>query len=413
MQTQKDVSVCLIQNNNSWGAAMNSSQSAFSNFIRRLFAEKEPFNFNETEYKTNYQHLKKMRVSNPGIDEESIFEMHQPQHFNPKLIVISPQKKAQHFPLYPNSEVIIGRHTLSDIKINGFGISDFHAKLILSGDKVYIEDLHSKSGTFVNGRRSTPGLSGELADKTTVTIKNYQFHFDIPKPALPTLPEIIEEHSQTNAISDYTCSQLINENQKLAFWQSSFTELLVTAIINETPDTKTIRLASDRPLLFHYQPGQFVTLHLNINGQEVKRSYSIASSPSRPFGIEITVKKTPGGLVSNWLHNQLQVSDRLMVKGPMGRFSCFNYPAAKLLLIAAGSGVAPIMSMLRWLSDVCAKVDVQVVLSFRYPADIIYRRELKLLIYRHKNIHIQITLTGKNIGKKTGRDHWVASINRC
>jgi glycine betaine catabolism B len=392
---------------------LNSSQSAFSNFIRRLFAEKELFDINLTEQKTNYQHLKKMRASNPGIDEGSIFEMHQPQHFNPKLIVISPKKTPRQIPLYPDSEVIIGCHALSDIKINGFGIFDFHAKVILSGDKVYIEDLHSKSGTFVDGQRLTPGLPEELVDKTTVIIKKYQFYFEIPKPVQPALPEIIEEQSQANVIRDYTYSKLINEYQKLDFWQPPFTELIVTAIINETPDTKTIRLASDRPLLFHYQPGQFVTLHLNINGQEVNRSYSIASSPSRPFCIEITVKMTPGGLVSNWLHNQLQVNDRLMVKGPMGRFSCFNYPAAKLLLIAAGSGVAPIMSMLRWLTDVGAEVDVQVVISFRYPDDIIYRRELKLLQMRHKNLHIQITLTGKDIAKKTGWDHWGASINRC
>lgn len=200
---------------------MISCQSAFSNFIQRIFAKKELFNINESEQKTNYQHLKKIHASNPGIDEESIFETHQPQHFKPKLIVISPKKTAQQIPLYPNSEMIIGRHALSDIKINGFGISDFHAKLILSCNKVYIEDLYSKSGTFVDGRRSTPGLSDELADKTTVIIKNYQFQFDIPKPSQPALPEIIEKHSQAIAISDYTCSQLINEYQRLDFWQSS------------------------------------------------------------------------------------------------------------------------------------------------------------------------------------------------
>ena len=92
----------------------------------------------------------------------------------------------------------------------------------------------------------------------------------------------------------------------------------------------------------------------------------------------------------------------------MGRFSCFNYPAAKLLLIAAGSGVVPIMSMLRWLTDVSAEIDVQVILSFRYPDDLIFRRELKLLKKRHNNLQIQITLTGKDIAKK----NWPGSLGR-
>lgn len=379
---------------------MNSEPLASSSFIRRLFTEKELFKISRPEQKTNYLHLKKMRPSSPEIDKNSIFDSHQPRHFTPTLSVTSPKKITQQISLYPNSEVIIGRHTLSDIKIAGFRISDFHAKVILSDDKVYIEDLHSKSGTFVNGRRLASGLSEELMDKSTVAIKNYQFHFDIPKPEQSALPAILEELGQTKVLGKYVYSHLINEYHKLNFWQLSVTEMTVTAIINETIDTKTIRLAADIPLLFHYQPGQFVTLHLNINGQDVNRSYSLASSPSRPFCIEITVKKTPGGLVSNWLHNQLRLGDRLRVKGPMGRFSCFNYPAAKLLLIAAGSGVVPIMSMLRWLTDVNAEVDIQVILSFRYPDDIIYHRELKLLKKRHKNLHLQITLTGNDISKK-------------
>lgn len=387
---------------------MNSNQSASSHFIRRMFAEKESFNISESEQKTNYHQLKKMRTSSPDMDGKCIFDEYQPRHFEPTLIVTSPKKLAQQIPLYPHSELMIGRHALSDIKIVGFRISDFHAKVTISDDKVYIEDLHSSSGTFIDGQRLAPGLSHELVDKTTVIIKKYQFYFDIPSPVKPALPEINPQQFPVKLISDYTYSHLINNYQPLNIWRSSVTELTVTAIINETTDTKTLRLAADDPLLFHYQPGQFVTLHLDIDGQAINRSYSIASSPSRPFGIEITVKKMPGGLVSNWLHNQLHVGDRLLIKGPMGRFSCFNYPAPKLLLIAAGSGVVPIMSMLRWLTDVSAKVDVQVVLSFRYPDDIIYRRELELIKKRHKNIRIQITLTGSGISKK----NWAGPLGR-
>ncbi|MGY6273919.1 FAD-binding oxidoreductase [Methylomonas sp. MgM2] len=387
---------------------MDSNESSSSHFFRRLFSEKKLFNIGATEQKINYLQLKKQQISSVEIDQSNIFGSHRPQYFKPKLIMASPKKPARHIPLYPNSEIMIGSHILSDITITGFRIADFHAKITVSGHKIYVQDLHSHLGTFVDGQRLTPGISHELADGSTVTIKDHRFHFDIPASAQSPLSQLNKEQARIKADSDCTCSRLIDEYQRLDIWKSSLIPLKVTAIINETIDTKTIRLASDSPMLFHYQPGQFVTLHLNIDGQEQRRSFSIASSPSRPYGIEITVKKKPGGLVSNWLHNHLREGDRLMVKGPMGRFSCFNHSAPKLLLISAGSGVVPIMSMLRWLSDVSAEVDVLAMLSFRYPSDIIYRRELNLLKKRHKNILIYITLTGKHIGKKT----WPGPLGR-
>ncbi|HAX90272.1 MAG TPA: flavodoxin, partial [Cyanobacteria bacterium UBA11370] len=63
-------------------------------------------------------------------------------------------------------------------------------------------------------------------------------------------------------------------------------------IIDETHDVKTFRFAADPPVLFTYQPGQFVILNLDINGKPVKRSYSLSSTPSRPHTLDITVKRT-------------------------------------------------------------------------------------------------------------------------
>lgn len=385
---------------------MHSSKSSYGSFVRRLFADKKPFNTNGIEQKINYLHLKKKHASNHEGDETDIFSSHQAQHVKPKLIIGSPQKPVQQVLLHPNSELIIGRHALSDLKISGFRVSDFHAKIRVCENKVYIEDLHSKSGTFVDGERLASGASRELIGKVSVTIKNHQFHFDIPRPAQPPKPPA--KSKQHKAAIDHACTHLINDYQQIRTWKSSLTQLTVTAIVDETADTKTIRLSADSPLLFHYQPGQFITLHLNIGGQEVKRSYSIASSPSRPYNLEITVKKVPGGLVSNWLHAQLRIGDRLTLKGPMGRFSCFNHPAPKLLLIAAGSGIVPIMSMLRWLTDVGSQVDIMVLLSFRSSDDIIYRHELELLAKRHGNLRIRITLTAKDITKK----EWPGPLGR-
>jgi ferredoxin-NADP reductase len=163
---------------------------------------------------------------------------------------------------------------------------------------------------------------------------------------------------------------------------------------NETPDTKTFRLGSVAGPVFDYVPGQYIVLSLTIQGREYKRSYSLASSPARADSIEITVKRDPkGGIVSNWLNDTLAAGDTLNVKGPFGKFSCVNDSCQKILFVAAGSGIVPVMSMLRWLTDTNAHVDVQLLLSFRTPDDIIYRDELQLIAARHKNIKLSITLT--------------------
>lgn len=178
----------------------------------------------------------------------------------------------------------------------------------------------------------------------------------------------------------------------------------------ETPDTKTFRFgrAADG-LNFDYLPGQYVTLSVVISGQEYKRSYSLASTPSHQGILEITVKRDQnGGVVSNWLNDHLKIGDTVNLKGPFGKFSCANCIPQKILFLAAGSGVVPIMSMLRWLTDTEVRVDIMLLLSFRTPEDIIYADELKLISARHKNINLVITLTtdekaGKQWPGLTGR----------
>jgi glycine betaine catabolism B len=172
------------------------------------------------------------------------------------------------------------------------------------------------------------------------------------------------------------------------------TQFTVLNCYDETLDTKAFRLGRLNGQVFDYLPGQYITLSVVIAGQEYKRSYSIASMPSHQEILEITVKRDPsGGVVSNWLHDNLKIGDTLSVKGPFGKFSCVKNIPKKILFLAAGSGVVPIMSMLRWLADTEAQVDVMLLLSFRTLYDIIYGEELCLIAARHNNIKLFITLT--------------------
>ncbi len=171
-------------------------------------------------------------------------------------------------------------------------------------------------------------------------------------------------------------------------------QFTVLDCLEETIDTKTFRLRRSDGEHFGYLPGQYVTLSVVIAGKEYKRSYSLASTPTRPGYLEITVKRdAKGGVVSNWLNDHLMVGDCLTAKGPFGKFTCAKFMPAKILFLAAGSGIAPIMSMLRWLSDTDTSVDVALLLSFRTQYDIIFGDELRLIAARHKNIKLFITLT--------------------
>ncbi|WP_333467537.1 FAD-binding oxidoreductase [Microcoleus sp. herbarium12] len=182
-------------------------------------------------------------------------------------------------------------------------------------------------------------------------------------------------------------------------WTEGNLSVSCVQAIAQTKDVKTFRFVAEPPVLFTYQPGQFITLDLQINGQQVMRSYSISSPPSRPHTLEITVKRIPDGLVSNWLHDNIEIGSEIKLSGPMGNFTCFANPSRKFLLVAAGSGITPVMSMSRWICDTASDVDVCFIYSARTPGDIIFREELELMAARYPNFKLAITITQLGAGE--------------
>ncbi|MFJ9176556.1 2Fe-2S iron-sulfur cluster-binding protein [Streptomyces sp. NPDC102360] len=156
--------------------------------------------------------------------------------------------------------------------------------------------------------------------------------------------------------------------------------LLVCQQVHDvTADVKTFVLAPTEPRLFRHDPGQFLTLCLDIDGEPVERCYTLSSAPTRPDLATITVKRVPGGHVSNWLHDHLAPGGTVWARGPLGRFTISRHPAPKYLFLSAGSGVTPLMSMTRTLYDLAHPVDVVLVHSARTFDDIIFRRELDFI----------------------------------
>lgn len=213
-------------------------------------------------------------------------------------------------------------------------------------------------------RLSAPGLETRPAAATVL------LHNTAEKVALRTLP------------LDAT---LIDSKAEMPLWQGQSTALFVTDIIKETEDVFTFRFQGNPLCRFVYWPGQFCTIVLNINGKKVLRSYTISSTPSRPYVLEVTVKRVPGGLVSNWLPDNLKVGDPISIAGPKGKFCLAPGKIhKKILFLTGGSGITPLMAMSRWLCDVSADVDMKFLNSVRSPKDIIFHKELELLTSRYK-----------------------------
>ncbi|BBP64364.1 MULTISPECIES: hybrid-cluster NAD(P)-dependent oxidoreductase [Pseudomonas] len=163
-----------------------------------------------------------------------------------------------------------------------------------------------------------------------------------------------------------------------AQWNSGEQKTLVCcAVYPETHDVKTFVFRCADFSALSFEAGQFITLSPVIAGQPIARCYTVSSSPTRPFAFAITVKRVPGGLVSNWLHDRLQPGDCLRASGPAGSFTPVGIPAKKWLYLSAGSGVTPLMSMTRTAFDMASDLDIVFVHSARTPTDIIFHDELQ------------------------------------
>jgi ferredoxin-NADP reductase len=152
----------------------------------------------------------------------------------------------------------------------------------------------------------------------------------------------------------------------------------VTGVVAETPRVKTI--AFDVPGWTGHRAGQHVDVRLTAeDGYQAQRSYSIASAPDGTR-VELTVVRIGDGEVSPYLTGQLQPGSQIELRGPVGGYFVWEPPdGGPLLLVAAGSGVAPLMAMIRLRAHAGSEVDTRLLLSSRDWDDIIYRDELHRL----------------------------------
>ena len=158
-------------------------------------------------------------------------------------------------------------------------------------------------------------------------------------------------------------------NRAAAVWQTA----TLTEIRRETPHASTFRFAV--PGWSGHLAGQHLMLRLRAeDGYVAQRHYSIASHPDDTGYVELTLDHVEGGEVSGWFHTVAQPGDQVEVRGPLSGF--FAWPGDRpALLLGAGSGVVPLMSMLRQHRARRLSVPLRLVVSARGPEELIYARE--------------------------------------
>ena len=153
-------------------------------------------------------------------------------------------------------------------------------------------------------------------------------------------------------------------------WQTA----RVLAVRDEAPRVKSFRLGLDGPT--GHRAGQHYVLRLTApDGYTAQRSYSVASAPDGGHELELTVERLEDGEVSGYLHEVVEVGDELEIRGPIGGWFVWD-GETPALLVGGGSGIVPLMAMLR-LARATGRSDLlRMVASVRGPADLYYATEL-------------------------------------
>jgi ring-1,2-phenylacetyl-CoA epoxidase subunit PaaE len=167
---------------------------------------------------------------------------------------------------------------------------------------------------------------------------------------------------------------------------SQYYTLRVVNVTRETSDAVTIYLEHPEKQTIPYKPGQFLTLIIPFEGKKVRRSYSLSSTPNESPRLSVTVKRVSGGLVSNYLVDNVKVGQEIEVMEPIGNFclTCNLNETRHIVLLGAGSGITPLMSILKTVLHEEPNSKVTLLYGNRDEDSVIFKNELDKLVSTHK-----------------------------
>src|SRR3954453_10707639 len=212
------------------------------------------------------------------------------------------------------------------------------------------------------------------------------------KPNVPTLQRRV-----LKAVTALTSPLLPDDYLEMInpLWSTRELRGRVERIDEETPDAATVLIKPGYAWEGH-KPGQFLRIGLDIKGVRHWRAYSLTSDPQRPDGcISITVKNVDEGTVSPYLVKRGRPGTIVSLGGVEGDFVLPEDLPDKLLFISAGSGITPIMSMLRSLDHRDELHDAVLIHSARHEADVIFGKQLRRLAAKHTGFRLCEQHTGE------------------
>ena len=169
----------------------------------------------------------------------------------------------------------------------------------------------------------------------------------------------------------------------------------IAQVVDRRDETSQVRsITFEVPEWAGHRPGQHLDVRLTApDGYQAQRSYSIAT-PADGGRVTITVERLEDGEVSSYLTGVLEVGDRIELRGPIGGYFVWEpSDGGPLLLVAGGSGIVPLMAMLRARVAAASNVPVRMLLSWRSAGDIIYAAELERLAREADGVRVDHTLT--------------------
>lgn len=179
-------------------------------------------------------------------------------------------------------------------------------------------------------------------------------------------------------------------------WSARELRGLIVDVTPETADSATVTIKPGWGFSGKYRPGQYVGIGLRVDGRWHWRSYSLTSVPRQDDkNITITVKATPEGFLSTHLVNGVNPGTVVRLAAPKGDFALPDPPPAKILFVTAGSGITPVMAMLRMFKSRNAEADIVHIHSAPNEADVIFGDELRELedAQQGYRLHLQLTET--------------------
>jgi ferredoxin-NADP reductase len=169
----------------------------------------------------------------------------------------------------------------------------------------------------------------------------------------------------------------------------------VLRVVDESHDVKTF--VFERPASWpRHRAGQWLPIDVEVDGARVRRCYSLTSLPYAGH-LAVTVKRVPGGRVSGWMHTHVRAGDVVHVGAPSGEF-VVPPGTQPLLLVGGGSGMTPVIAIVRDLAERGALADVIVVQCARTRADLLFARELERLAERHRGLRVVFHVDAESAG---------------